>query len=43
MRVIRCNKSLTVVLSGGRIIQTNECTDELFNEVRELQAKDDEF
>lgn len=43
MRVIRCKQSLTVTLSGGRIIQTNECTDELFEKIKVLQEQDDEF
>ena len=43
MRIIRCDKSLTAVLSGGRIIQTNNCDDALFEEVKKLQKEDDEF
>ncbi len=43
MRIIRCKNSLTVVFSGGRVIQTNECDDALFEKVKELKAKDDEF
>lgn len=43
MRVIRCKQSLTVTLSGGRIIQTNECTDELFEQVKALHEADNEF
>lgn len=43
MRIIRCKQSLTVVLSGGRIIQTNVCTDEMFKEVERLRAEDNEF
>jgi hypothetical protein len=43
MRIIRCKKSLTVTLSGGRIIQTSECTDELYEKVKALYEADDEF
>jgi len=43
MKIIRCNNSLTAVLSGGRIIQTNNCTDEMFEKVKEYQAEDNEF
>lgn len=43
MRIIRCKKSLTAVLAGGRIIQINNCTDALFERVKELQAEDNEF
>ena len=43
MRIIRCKNSLTVVLSGGRIIQTNQCTDEMFELVKQLKEEDDEF
>ena len=43
MRVIRCKKSLTVVLSGGRIIQTNNCDDVMFKKVKRLQEEDNEF
>lgn len=43
MRIIRCKTSLTVVLSGGRIIQTNNCDDETFEKVRKLKEQDDEF
>lgn len=43
MRVIRCKNSLTVVLSEGRILQCNTCTDELFEKVKALQAEDNEF
>lgn len=43
MRVVRCKNSLTVVLSGGRIIQTNDCTDEMFEQVKVYQQKDNEF
>ena len=43
MRVIRCKQSLTVVLSGGRIIQTNNCDDEIFEKVKKFKDEDDEF
>ena len=43
MRVIRCNQSLTVVLSEGRIIQTNACDDELFKKVKKLNEEGNEF
>ena len=43
MRIIRCKQSLTVTLSGGRIIQTNECTDELYQQVKALYEADNEF
>ena len=43
MRVIRCSNSLTVVLSGGRIIQSNNCNDDMFKKVETLQKADDEF
>ena len=43
MRVIRCKKSLTVVLSGGRIIQTNNCDDAMFEKVKKLKEEDNEF
>ena len=43
MRVIRCNKSLTVILSGGRVLQTGECTDKLFERVKTIQIQDNEF
>lgn len=43
MRIIRCKKSLTVVLSGGRIIQTNNCDDETFEKVKQLKEQDNEF
>ena len=43
MRVIRCSNSLTVVLSGGRIIQSNNCNDDMFKKVEALQKADDEF
>lgn len=43
MRIVRCKNSLTAVLSDGRIIQTNNCTDELFEQVKKLKAEDNEF
>ena len=43
MRIIRCKTSLTVVLSGGRIIQTNNCDDETFEKVKQLKEQDNEF
>lgn len=43
MRIVRCKNSLTAVLSDGRIIQTNNCTDELFEQVKKLRAEDNEF
>lgn len=43
MRIIRCSNSLTVVLSGGRIIQSNNCNDDMFKKVEALQKADDEF
>lgn len=43
MRIIRCKNSLTVTLSGGRIIQTNECTDEIYEKVKALYEDDNEF
>ena len=43
MRIIRCKNSLTAVLSGGRILQSNACTDEMFEKVKALQEEDNEF
>lgn len=43
MRIIRCKTSLTVTLSGGRIIQVNNCDDETYKKVEALYAADDEF
>ena len=43
MRIIRCKNSLTVVLSEGRIIQTSQCTDEMFEQVKALREEDNEF
>lgn len=43
MRIIRCKNSLTAVLADGRIIQTNNCTDEIFEQVKKLKAEDNEF
>ena len=43
MRIIRCKNSLTAVLSDGRVIQRNDCTDALFGVIRQLQAEDNEF
>lgn len=43
MRIIRCKTSLTVILSGGRIIQVNNCDDETYKKVEALYAADDEF
>ena len=43
MRIIKCKNTLTAILSGGRIIQTNECTDEIFKQVVKLQEEDNEF
>ena len=43
MRIIRCKNSLTVILSGGRILQTGDCNDEMFEKVKVLQQEDNEF
>ena len=43
MRIIKCKQSLTVTLSEGRILQCSNCTDELFEKVKDLYEKDDEF
>ena len=43
MRIIKCKNTLTAILSGGRIIQTNECTDEMFKQVVKFQEEDNEF
>lgn len=43
MRIIRCKTSLTVILSGGRIIQVNNCDDETYKKVEVLYAADNEF
>lgn len=43
MRIIRCKNSLTVILSGGRILQTNNCTNELFEEIKAYKEEDNEF
>jgi len=43
MRVIRYKNSLTIVLSGGRILQTDECTDEMFEKIKQFQIEDNEF
>lgn len=43
MRIIRCKTSLTVILSGGRIIQVNNCDDETYKKVEALYVADDEF
>lgn len=43
MRIIRCKNSLTAVLSSGRIIQTNDCTDEIFEQVKKFKEEDNEF
>lgn len=43
MRVIRCKTSLTVTLSGGRIIQVNNCDEEMYKKVVELYQADNEF
>jgi len=34
---------LTAVLSDGRVIQTADCTDEMFEKVKEFQKEDNEF
>ena len=43
MRIIRCKNSLTATLSDGRIIQTKECTDELYEKVKQFYDDDNEF
>lgn len=43
MRIIRCKNSLTAVLADGRIIQTNDCTDEIFEKVKKLKEEENEF
>lgn len=43
MRIIRCKNSLTVTLSGGRILQTNDCTDWLFDKVKDFYKEGNEF
>ena len=43
MRIIRCKNSLTVTLSGGRILQTNDCTDWLFDKVKDFYKESNEF
>lgn len=43
MRIIRCKNSLTAILSNGRIIQTNQCTDEMFEAVKTYQKEDNEY
>ena len=43
MRIIRCKQSLTAILSDGRILQNNSCTDEMFKKVRQYQEEDNEF
>jgi len=43
MRIIRCKNSLTAILSGGRTIQRNDCTDELYDAVKALYEEDNEF
>ena len=43
MRVIRYKNSITVVLSGNRIIQSSECTDEMFEQIKKFQQEDNEF
>jgi hypothetical protein len=43
MRIVRCKNSLTAVLADGRIIQTNDCTDEIFEQVKKLKEEENEF
>ena len=43
MRIVRCKNSLTAVLADGRIIQTNACTDEVFEQVKKLKEEENEF
>ena len=43
MRVIRCKNSVTAVLSSGRILQSSECTDEMFELIKKYQKEDNEF
>lgn len=43
MRIVRVNNSLTAILSDGRIIQTNNCTDEIFEQVKKLKEDNNEF
>ena len=38
MRIVRCKNSLTAVLADGRIIQTNNCTDELYEQAKKFYA-----
>lgn len=43
MRIVRVNNSLTAILSDGRIIQTNNCTDEIFEQVKKFKEDNNEF
>jgi hypothetical protein len=43
MRIVRCKNSLTAVLADGRIIQTNDCTDEIFEQVKKFKEEENEF
>lgn len=43
MRIVRCKNSLTAVLADGRIIQTDNCTDALFEQVKKLKEENNEF
>ena len=43
MRIVRCKNSLTAVLADGRIIQTNDCTDEIFKQVKKFKEEENEF
>jgi len=43
MRIVRCKNSLTAILADGRIIQTNDCTDEIFEQVKKLKEEENEF
>lgn len=43
MRIVRVKNSLTAVLSDGRVIQTDNCTDEMFEQIKKLKAEDNEF